>query len=403
LAGGGDEDAETPGEERIESFNDMPPYLQAAILGVKDPDLRGRLMDDQDLAETYYQYGQATRRLREIDPDNPLLDTIHAADWMPTEEDVSELREARDALKETVPTSKPVEPGILIPPDPLIDTNQRFETTAPVEVSGRRAIDASRTYEEGVRDLYGKIGPRNFLINIDGREVTGIADSVTLTEGGETAVEAKYVEDWSQSIRNPASPIGREPWATQEQRSMIEQARRYSENFSGGVIYHTNSIELAEYYTNAFKSDGVQNFRFIITPTKMKEIDMRSDLEKAIGSRIYQERKVPGTFHIEGNEYIYFSDNGKEEFGKQFYALAGKIKPPYQKRGGAISQACRIRLPDGSLFHGMSYRGDIEGWRRQIQEGAKELGVLLATIQDQRLVVSDGRSAALADCLIEMD
>jgi len=99
LVGGADEDAETPGEERIDSFNEMPPYLQAAILAVKDPDLRGRLMDDQDLAETYYQYGQTIQRLRQTDPNNPLLNTVHAADWLPTDDDLTELQAAVQASR----------------------------------------------------------------------------------------------------------------------------------------------------------------------------------------------------------------------------------------------------------------------------------------------------------------
>ena len=99
LAGGPEEEAETPGEERIESFNEMPSYLQHTILSVQDPDLRGRLMDDQDLAETYYQYGQTAQRLRQTDPNNPLLDTIHVTGWLPTDEDLAELQAAVQASR----------------------------------------------------------------------------------------------------------------------------------------------------------------------------------------------------------------------------------------------------------------------------------------------------------------
>jgi len=107
LVGGTDEEAETPGEERIESFNEMPPYLQASILSVRASALRGRLMDDQDLAETYYQYSQAAQRLRAIDPNNPLLtNTIHPLDWLPTDEDVAAIEAARQAAS-SLPRNRP--------------------------------------------------------------------------------------------------------------------------------------------------------------------------------------------------------------------------------------------------------------------------------------------------------
>jgi hypothetical protein len=130
---------------------------------------------------------------------------------------------------------------------------------------------------------------------------------------------------------------------------------------------------------------------------------MTIELEKTIDGYIQRERKLPGTVHIDGKEFIYFADNGAGDFRKQFLTLITKIKPSHQREGGVISQACRIHLPDGSLFHGISYRGDIEGWRQQIEDGAKELGVLLAKIQDDRIVFSDGRSAALGDCVLEID
>ena len=94
LAASTDDDAETLGEERIESFNEMPPYLQRTILSVKDTALRGRLMDDQDLAETYYQYGRAAQQLRGIDPDNRLLNAVRSPDWLPSDNDVAELQAA---------------------------------------------------------------------------------------------------------------------------------------------------------------------------------------------------------------------------------------------------------------------------------------------------------------------
>jgi hypothetical protein len=122
-----------------------------------------------------------------------------------------------------------------------------FETTEGVAVSGGRAIDQAASYETGVRNLYVNlpISQRKFRVFIDGREVSGIADNTTSIKGELTAVEAKYVEDWATSLRNPASEIGGKPWAVDEQERMIQQAKAYSLYFPGGVVYHTNSVELA--------------------------------------------------------------------------------------------------------------------------------------------------------------
>jgi filamentous hemagglutinin len=53
-----------------------------------------------------------------------------------------------------------------------------------------------------------------------------------------------------------------------EQQAMVSQAAKYSSGFEGGVIYHTNSAELATYYSQVFKDAGITNFKFVITPVK---------------------------------------------------------------------------------------------------------------------------------------
>jgi len=51
---------------------------------------------------------------------------------------------------------------------------------------------------------------------------------------------------------------------------MVNQAARYSTSFPGGVIYHTNSTELAAYYSQVFRNAGITNFEFKITPAVMQ-------------------------------------------------------------------------------------------------------------------------------------
>ncbi|EEE35495.1 hypothetical protein RKLH11_4173 [Rhodobacteraceae bacterium KLH11] len=145
-----------------------------------------------------------------------------------------------------------------------------FRTTDAVGVTGTRAIDKAQSYETGVREIYGgaSLSDRSFTVIFDGRRVNGIADDVTVINGRTTAVDAKFTDDWANSIRNPNSPNGTRSWAVAEQQKMVDQARIYSEAFDGGAIYHTNNPALAQHYTRVFNDAGISNFEFVVTPTR---------------------------------------------------------------------------------------------------------------------------------------
>ncbi len=144
---------------------------------------------------------------------------------------------------------------------------ESYAITDSVIVSGKRAIDQGHSYEIGVRNLYGDVPftQRQYEAKIKGKSVSGIADNVILGEN--IAIEAKYVNDWTKSLRNPRSSNGDRPWAIAEQNKMLEQAMKYSNAFEK-VIYHTNSVDLADFYTPIFNNEGIKNFEFVITPVK---------------------------------------------------------------------------------------------------------------------------------------
>jgi hypothetical protein len=142
-----------------------------------------------------------------------------------------------------------------------------FDYTTPVEVSGASAKERGDSYEAQVRRLYGaEERPPSFRIRLDGKVITGQADHVVTSEVTSTAIEAKYTDSWMGTLRNPLSVIGIMPWSEKEQQRMIEQARRYALAYDGGAIYHTNSFELARFYTKAFKDAGITKHKFVITP-----------------------------------------------------------------------------------------------------------------------------------------
>lgn len=145
-----------------------------------------------------------------------------------------------------------------------------MEITEPIAVNGSRAIDKAQSYESGIRDIYGggSYADRQYTTIVNGKRVNGVADNVTVVDGKRTAVEAKFVKNWADSIRNPSSAISYKPWSVDEQAKMVEQAKKYSSGFEGGVIYHTNSPELASLHSKVFTESGVTNCKFVITPIK---------------------------------------------------------------------------------------------------------------------------------------
>lgn len=126
-------------------------------------------------------------------------------------------------------------------------------------------------------------------------------------------------------------------------------------------------------------------------------------LEQALGGKLEARtaRVIPGAVAVAGTEFVYFADDGKNAFRKQFRALTEFADPPHASTGGVNERGCKIILPDGQLFHAIAYHGDVNGWRMDIESGAQALHLLLARIEGDKFLVSDGRTFALTDCRIE--
>ena len=131
-----------------------------------------------------------------------------------------------------------------------------------------KATSKAREYEQQIQDMYGGKLPqsqREYGAIVGGTQVNGIADHVANINGKNVAIDAKYVKNWSKSIRNPNSSIGNKPFAIAEQQNMVSQAQKYSNAFDE-VIYHTNNQDLATHYTRIFQDAGLNNVKIIVTP-----------------------------------------------------------------------------------------------------------------------------------------
>ncbi|MDR3411395.1 MAG: hypothetical protein P4L87_10725 [Formivibrio sp.] len=128
-----------------------------------------------------------------------------------------------------------------------------------------------------------------------------------------------------------------------------------------------------------------------------------SRLERVLGGRLEKvsERTIPGEIAVDGVEFIYFSDDEKNKLRRQFRNLTESCDPPNANFGGVNDRGCTIKIPTGEHFHAIGYHGDIEGWRKDIESAAADLGLLLASISGNCLVISDGRKVRLTDCDVE--
>jgi hypothetical protein len=105
---------------------------------------------------------------------------------------------------------------------------------------------------------------------------------------------------------------------------------------------------------------------------------MSNKMEDILGlGPIDTERKIPGTTVTEGREYRYVSCGNDADITALFKKVIREINPPLATSGGAVNEGCKVTLPSGECYFAVSYKGDIEGWRQQIEQGAATLGLLV--------------------------
>jgi hypothetical protein len=130
----------------------------------------------------------------------------------------------------------------------------------------------------------------------------------------------------------------------------------------------------------------------------------KSYMERFFGEGAFEyERKIPGTRPGEESSvrYVFFDDPAS--IPAVFHEVINKIEPHLMKTGGATLEGTKLELSDGGHFFAMQFSYDLEGWREQIELGAKALGRATAKVLGGDLIVSDGRSYPLSSCKVEFD
>ncbi|MGH1358703.1 MAG: hypothetical protein ACRBC3_08060 [Burkholderiaceae bacterium] len=116
-----------------------------------------------------------------------------------------------------------------------------------------------------------------------------------------------------------------------------------------------------------------------------------SEMEKILGRTFSRTRTVPGLTPKPGRQFCYLEFNGPaESFGEFFNQVTNLHQPSFVKKGGAMSENCRLVTADGRSFFGISYKGDLAGWEQQIAAGADAKSITTARIVDGILVNTDG-------------
>ncbi|BAU89946.1 hypothetical protein MPPM_1341 [Methylorubrum populi] len=125
-------------------------------------------------------------------------------------------------------------------------------------------------------------------------------------------------------------------------------------------------------------------------------------IEEIVGP-IGREWWVPGTRPGESEEVRYVSFQAPRTPSHILKEVTWAVKPPIPKEGGVMLEGCILTLPDGLRFCALSFHREVEAWQRQIEEGARMLGLVSARLEDEVLHLSDGRSIPLRDCKVEFD
>jgi len=131
-------------------------------------------------------------------------------------------------------------------------------------------------------------------------------------------------------------------------------------------------------------------------------IEKLTDLERALGGKLERknERRIPGLDDDEDVSTVYFCVPSGQSPGATFFKITGFTNPPLAQSGGATEVGCIIETPDGVVFHGLEFHGDLEGWHADIKAGASAANVVLARLRDGRLEIENGQSFNLDECRI---
>ena len=113
---------------------------------------------------------------------------------------------------------------------------------------------------------------------------------------------------------------------------------------------------------------------------------------------------IPGSIEVDGREFFYVEIRGDERFRTVIdEALAGAPDVPLPKSGGVIEEKVRILLDGSAFLLGISYKGDLAGWRAKLVAYCNTKHRKWGIVSRQKVVLSDGRELILGECDVVFD
>jgi hypothetical protein len=113
-------------------------------------------------------------------------------------------------------------------------------------------------------------------------------------------------------------------------------------------------------------------------------------------------RNIPGTINVEGREFVYIECRSKEAFVEIFPKIITIAGGDLPKKGGMINENATITLPDGKQLYGLSYKGDLKGWRSKIVGCCKKLDSMWGEIEKDNIKLSNGEKITFDKCDIDL-
>ena len=108
-------------------------------------------------------------------------------------------------------------------------------------------------------------------------------------------------------------------------------------------------------------------------------------------------RNIPGTIPVVGREFLYVQCSDVAAF-EEFFSQVGTVgRSPPPKKGGMLNESARLVLPDGRQLFALSFKGDLEGWRRKIDECAATFGAVIGQVDGDAIKLTTERYS-LAEC-----